>query len=95
MKIRSLKSRWDETLEQRIIYVEEVEIPEGAWAVIVTAKTNMDEGANGEYVYHSENTGFSVEYFDDYEETIIGEHTEGSYLFQKIIFWSQKPFLVV
>lgn len=95
MKIKVMRSKWDDDLKKRIDYREEIEIPEGAWAVIVIEKTNTDEGVDGEYVYHSENTGFSVEYLDDYERVVIGERTEGSYLFQKIIFWSQKPFLVV
>lgn len=94
MRVFSLTSRWDDTINDRIDERVEVEIPEGSWAVIVKVQTNLNEGADGEYVYRSDDTRVEV-VAGEHTQLVIKSTCQNGWLNQTLLIWSHTPFVVI
>lgn len=95
MLVNAVKERCDaSTGWETKHYREQVEIPEGAWAVIIKVQTNPGEGLDG-CVYRSDNTKVEVVGTRLYEEVVIKRSWDSYYLNETIVFWSRDPFVVI
>ncbi len=90
MLVKTIKSTGRES------YREDVQIPLGAWAVILKVQTNLDEvpgGVGDDYVYNSENE--TIDYVGSEPEALLMRRTvQGPYQRETFIYWSHQPFLI-
>jgi len=105
MIVNSIVARWCEEADATIDVREQVEVPEGRWAVMLKIQIAVHED-DMDYVHRSESTKVDVVSDHPVEEVVIKqsetevEHShEGGeiehYLYQTICFHSAYPFVVV